>query len=76
MENKTSDQAYTAQQQTTANAIASFLKLLFLKKDILTVEDYIVQQDRTKFVNLVSLCTALGLLMGATNGYQEVCNVF
>jgi hypothetical protein len=72
MENKSSDQANDAQSRTTSKSIVELVKSIFSTKELRTVDDYIVQQDRFKFVNLVSLCTALGLLMGATNGYREV----
>lgn len=72
MENKSSDEANKAQPQTTSTSFTNFVKSIFATKELRTIEDYIVQQDRSKFVNLVSLCSALGLLMGATNGYQEV----
>jgi hypothetical protein len=71
MENKSSDQANDAQSRTTSKSIIELVKSIFSTKELRTVDDYIVQQDRSKFVNLVSLCTALGLLMGATNGYKE-----
>ncbi len=76
MENKSADQSKTTEQQSTSNSFVSFVKSIFSPKEITTVEDYIVQQNRSKFVNLVSLCTALGLIMGATNGYQEVSPLF